>query len=80
MDAASVQALLEAHFENSKVQVEGGGSHYLVSVISEAFAGQPKVRRQQMVMAGVAAQFADGSIHAFDRIVALTPEEAGSEG
>ncbi len=76
MDAATVRALLETHFAGAEVSVEGGtGGHYAVRVVSEAFAGLAKVRRQQLVMAGFSEQFADGSVHAFDSIVALTPEE-----
>ncbi len=79
MDAATVKALLEASFSDGEIAVEGGaGGHYAVSVISAAFADLSKVRRQQLVMAGVSEQFADGSIHAFDTIVALTPEESRS--
>jgi acid stress-induced BolA-like protein IbaG/YrbA len=74
MDAASVQALVEARLENCEVTVQGEGSHYEIRVVGEVFAGLRPVARQQLVYAAMSEQIADGSIHAVN-IRTFTAEE-----
>ena len=42
---------------------EGGETHYAVTMVSEAFAGQSRVARSRAVHAAVANEFRDG-LHA----------------
>lgn len=51
----------------------GGESHFNVLIVSEAFAGKPKVVRQRMVYKALAAELA-GPVHALS-VTALTPDE-----
>ena len=53
----------------------GGGTHFNVRIVSDAFAGMSRVERHRAVNAAVADAF-DAGLHAFS-IVAQTPEEAG---
>ena len=58
------------------VTVRGEGDRYEIAVISEAFAGASRVKRQQMVYAAIADLIGDGSVHAVT-IVTQTPDQAG---
>ena len=54
------------------------GSHITVEVVSKEFEGQRTVQRQRLVYKAIWDEMADGgSVHAVDRIIAQTPEEAG---
>ena len=74
MDAASVQALLEAHLTDCQFQVRGEGSHYDIAAIGEVFEGLRPVKKQQLVYAALSDHIADGSIHAVN-IRTFTPAE-----
>ncbi len=52
---------------------EGGETHFHVTVISEAFAGQSRLERQRAVYAALADQLA-GGVHAL-QITARAPGE-----
>ena len=79
MDAAGVQALVDAHLENCEVTVHGEGNHYDIQVVGEVFAGLRPVARQQLVYAGLNEQIADGSIHAVN-IRTFTADEWRVQG
>ncbi len=72
MDAATVTALLEAHLEGCRIQVEGAGDRYDITVIGDIFEGKRPVQRQQLVYAALNEQIANGSIHAVN-IRTFTP-------
>ena len=55
---------------------EGGETHYKVTVVSPAFAGQSRVARQRIVYGLLDKEF-EGGLHALS-LRALTPEEAAS--
>ena len=55
---------------------EGGETHYKVTVVSPAFAGQSRVARQRTVY-GLLDKGFEGGLHALS-LRALTPEEAAS--
>ena len=76
MNATHAQGLIAAALEG-EVQVTGGDGRYEVLVVSEAFEGLNRVKRQQRVYAVLNDAIADGSIHAVT-IRALTPAEAGA--
>ncbi len=50
-----------------------GSSHFTVKVVSEAFAGKPRIERHRMVNAALANELA-GPVHAL-AITALAPGE-----
>ena len=68
-------AILDA-IPGSVVEVRpGGAGHFEISVTSEAFRGQPRVRQHQSVYAAVAL-FMTGDappVHAIDRLETRTP-------
>jgi acid stress-induced BolA-like protein IbaG/YrbA len=75
MQAEQIKSLIEAQIPESQVQVGVNGNHIDLVVISNAFAGLSPVKKQQLVLGTLAAQFADGSIHAVDFIKTFTQQE-----
>jgi acid stress-induced BolA-like protein IbaG/YrbA len=75
MQAEDIKTLIEAQIPSSQVQVGVNGNHIDLVVVSPAFAGLSPVKKQQLVLGTLAAQFADGSIHAVDFIKTFTPQE-----
>ena len=66
MAANTIQALLEHAFPGGQVAVEdrtGGGDHFQVTVVSEAFDGLTLIEQHRLVNAALAAPLADGTIH-----------------
>jgi len=57
------------------VEVSGDGCHFAIVVIGDIFAGLSPVKKQQLVYGALSEQFADGSIHAVDKLVTLTRAE-----
>ncbi|WP_198372259.1 BolA family protein [Roseomonas rosulenta] len=86
--AQRIQALLQAAFAPAEVIVQddsashaghagarpGGQTHYSVTVIAPAFAGQSRVARSRAVHEVLAAEFSTG-LHAL-ALRLMTPEEA----
>lgn len=54
----------------------GGGTHFQVRIVAEAFAGKSRLARQRLVYAALAEEMT-GDIHALT-VTALTPDEAES--
>ncbi|WP_436970323.1 BolA family protein [Microbulbifer spongiae] len=52
------------------------GSHLVVTVVSSAFEGLTRLKKQQLVYAALSEKIADGTLHAV-QMQTLTPEEAG---
>ncbi len=75
MQADDVRKLLLAGLNNCEVEVNGDGSHFTLVVIGEVFTGLSAVKKQQLVYSVLAAQFADGSIHAIDSLKTFTPAQ-----
>lgn len=75
MQAEQIKAHIERQILESQVHVGMNGSHIDLVVISPVFAGLSPVKKQQLVLATLAEQFADGSIHAVDFIKTFTPQE-----
>lgn len=63
------------HHEGGMDARPGGESHFNLTIVSEAFAGQGRVQRQRSVNAVLAEELA-GPVHALS-IRAQTPDEAG---
>jgi stress-induced morphogen len=66
MAATAIRDLLEAAFPGGQVDVEdrtGGGDHFQVTVVSEAFNGLPLIQQHKLVNEALAAPLQDGTIH-----------------
>jgi len=66
MAATAIRDLLEAAFPGGQVDVEdrtGGGDHFQVTVISDAFNGLSLIQQHQLVNRALSAPLADGTIH-----------------
>lgn len=64
MDVADIQQLIEAGISGAEVHVAGGGDRFDISVITDSFAGQSPVKRQQVVYACIKHLLDAGQIHA----------------
>jgi acid stress-induced BolA-like protein IbaG/YrbA len=71
-----VSALTTA-FPGAEIDLELSGNRAELAIVSPAFAGLSRVRRQQAVYACIQQFIADGSLHAVTMRV-LTPDEARS--
>ena len=74
MTEEQIRVLIEQGFPGAEVAVGGDGHHIDIRVVSDAFAGQGRVRRQQMVYAILGDAIRSGAIHAVN-IKALTRAE-----
>ncbi len=79
MNAEQIKAHIEGQIPESQVTVGMNGNHIDLVVVSPIFAGLTPVKKQQLVLSTLAAQFADGSIHAVDFIKTFTPQEWQSQ-
>jgi BolA family transcriptional regulator, general stress-responsive regulator len=55
----------------------GGGGHFVVEIVSDAFAGKTLIQRHRMVYDALGDEMKKNEIHALS-IKASTPAEAGS--
>lgn len=66
MATSVIRDLLDQAFPGSEVDVEdrtGGGDHFQVTVVSDAFNGLSLIQQHKLVNAALAAPLADGTIH-----------------
>ena len=70
-----LKSRLEEAFTDAEVAVAGEGNRFEIHVVSAAFEGLNRVRRQQAVYAVIGDLIASGAIHAVT-IVATAPDEA----
>jgi stress-induced morphogen len=66
MAANTIRDLLVRAFPGGEIEVEdrtGGGDHFQVVIVSEAFNGLPLIQQHKLVNAALAAPLADGTIH-----------------
>ena len=70
-----VRSRVEAAFDGADIAVAAEGNRCEVRVVSDAFSGLSRVKRQQAVYAAIRDLIADGTVHAVT-IRALTPDEA----
>jgi acid stress-induced BolA-like protein IbaG/YrbA len=71
-----IRAELARAFVGATVVVGGDGYRWELDIVSPAFEGMSKVRRQQLVYGAIGALIKSGAVHAVT-IVARTPTEAG---
>ena len=76
MQPDEIKSLIEGHIPDSHADVAFEGSHLMVTVVSDAFAGLSRLKKQQLVYAALGDKIADGTLHAV-QMQTLTPEEAG---
>ncbi|SDZ93629.1 BolA family protein [Microbulbifer marinus] len=76
MQPDEIKALIEGHIPESRADVAFEGSHLMVTVVSSAFEGLSRLKKQQLVYAALSDKIADGTLHAV-QMQTLTPEEAG---
>lgn len=69
-----LKSRLEEAFTDAEVAVAGEGNRFEIHVVSAAFEGLNRVRRQQAVYAVIGDLIASGAIHAVT-IRASTPDE-----
>ncbi|AWB68640.1 cell division protein BolA [Saccharobesus litoralis] len=74
MDLEQIKQLLNDSLDLSDIQVKAEGSHLEIVAVSESFAGQRSLKRQQAIYAPLMDMIADGTIHAV-AIKAFTEEE-----
>ncbi len=71
----AIREAITARLPQAQVQVEGGGGHYTIGVVDEAFRGKGPVDAQRMVY-GAIAHLMKGDrapVHAVDKLVTKTP-------
>ncbi len=74
MTPEAVKQLIETALPGSEAVVGGDGSHFDVTVVSDAFDGQSAVKRQQTVYATLGERITSGEIHAIN-MRTFTPDE-----
>lgn len=77
MSEDEIRDLVLAGMPGARVEVGGDGYHIDITVVSEAFAGLTRVRRQQLVYAALAEPIRTGALHAVN-ISTLTAAEWGA--
>lgn len=76
MDATTLKTLIEEAIPNAQVQVGSEDNvHFEMVVLSDAFNGLNRVKRQQLVYSAINDYIASGELHAL-AMKTLTPEEA----
>lgn len=70
-----LKSRLEEAFADAQVGVAGEGNRFEIRIVSAAFDGLNRVKRQQAVYAVIGDLIASGAIHAVT-IVATAPDEA----
>lgn len=66
--------LMQIGHENAEVFVEGDGTHFTAQVISDAFIGLTRVRKQMLIHDTVKEELLNGTLHALS-IQAFTKDE-----
>lgn len=67
LDTQTITDLIRREWPDAVVEAQdlrGDGSHYAVTVVSQAFAGKSRIEQHRMVYGILGGQVADGSLHA----------------
>ena len=74
-----VQAAIEAALPGAQVRVRGGGGHFEIRVVSDAFEGLNTLKKQRLVYSAIKDLMAGdrAPVHAVDRLDTLTTAQAG---
>jgi acid stress-induced BolA-like protein IbaG/YrbA len=71
----AISSSIQAKLPDAAVQVEGGGGHYRIAVVSTAFAGKSLLESQRLVL-GAIKHLINGDrapVHAVDSLTTKTP-------
>merc|ERR1719482_4717 len=68
-------AIAPTSLEVTNNEDDPNGSHIAIDVVSEAFEGLSRVKRQQLVMRSIKDEMDSGAIHAIDKLTTKTPAE-----
>ena len=74
MKAVDVEKLISAHIPGQVSVNTRDEVHFEALIVSEAFRGVSRIKRQQMVYAALGNALTDGHVHAIS-LKTLTPEE-----
>lgn len=77
--AEQIEDNVKRALPDSRVTVGGDGYRWEIDVISAAFEGMNRVKKQQTVYAAIGELIRSGAVHAVT-IVARTPREADGSG
>lgn len=74
-----IRADVEGALPGCRLEVDGGGGHYTLRVVSETFEGLNRLKRQRLVYTAIKGLMAgdDAPVHAVDSLATQTPAEAG---
>ena len=64
MTPEEIKSIILESLENAEVMVEGDGSHFQVTAISNQFEGLRPVKRQQVIYGLLAEHITRGTLHA----------------
>ncbi|MEL6178827.1 MAG: BolA family protein [Myxococcota bacterium] len=70
-----IRTRVEAAIPGAKVNVQGGGGHYMIHVVSELFEGKRTLQRHRMVYSAIADLMKgdDAPVHAVDKLDTQVP-------
>ena len=74
MQTITIKNLILHTLPDATVIVEGDGSHFTATVVSECFINQSRIQRQQRVYEAVKKELLDGTLHALS-LKTFTPAE-----
>ena len=74
MDPREIEKIIQAGMTCTAVQVQGDGRHFEAVVVSEAFEGQPMLKRHRLVHETLGDRFDTDALHALS-IKAYTPAQ-----
>ncbi len=74
LEPAELEIADESHLHRGHAGARDGAGHFRVRVVSQAFAGRPRVARHRMVYEALTGEMG-AEIHAL-ALVTLTPDEA----
>ncbi len=77
MNQEQIQQLLAGAMQDAAIKVEGMDGKFMVTIVSDSFAGLGAVKRQQAVYRILNPHIASGAIHAVSMQLRTPEEQAG---
>lgn len=70
-----IENAVKSAIPDAEVEVEGGGGHFALRVVSPIFEGKNRVARQRLVLGALKELMAGdrAPVHAIDRLITETP-------
>ena len=71
----AIRTAVRERMPDAVVEVEGGGGHYRINVVSTAFAGKSLLEQQRLVLSSI-KHLINGAappVHAVDSLITRTP-------